>query len=140
MVALRGVASVAYKAGSELDFVVIDGVQLPDRRTAERVPLTVFARLSHLDSDGNVQAPTDTVTSNVSVSGALLERRGEVDERSRLRIEMFFAGEPAPVCREAVFARQTDTHVGVKFTDTQEADRVRLAGILFRHQRRSSPE
>src|SRR5438552_1852838 len=66
-VALRGAARTT-DDDCELDFVVVDGVQLVERRLAERIPL--IARTRILDVAAGSQA-LETVTANISVSGAL---------------------------------------------------------------------
>jgi len=137
LVALRGVVSSASASGAEVYFVVTDGVQLPQRRVAERVPLITHARLATLDSDGGADGPpTDTVTANLSSSGALIALRPGIGAGPRFAIQLFFGRERTAVRCEASLARRTATHIGVGFTRIEDADRVRLNEILAEYERR----
>ncbi len=137
LVALRGVASSASASGSEVYFVVTDGVQVPQRRAAERVPLITHTRLSSLDGEGNIEGQTtDTVTANLSSSGALIASRPGIGDGPRFSIEFFFGRERTAVRCQASLARRTPTHVGVAFTHMEDADRVRLSEILADYERR----
>ena len=49
MTALKGIATISPSEPAELAFVVIDGVQLPERRLSERVPVSALARISPAD-------------------------------------------------------------------------------------------
>jgi hypothetical protein len=50
-------------------------------------------------------------------------------------MEIRFGVDPAPITCHAQPVRNTPTHIGMKFVDMPEADRARLAGIIFRYQR-----
>jgi hypothetical protein len=137
LVALRGVVSTASASGTEVYFVVTDGVQVPQRRVAERVPLITHAQLSTLDNDGNTAGPTtDTVTANLSSSGALIAVRPGIGDGPRFAIQFFFGRERTPVRCEALLARRTAKHIGVGFTRMDDADRERLTEILSEFERR----
>jgi PilZ domain len=132
MTALKGIATIGPDAASELAFVVIDGVQLPERRSSERVRLSAVARVATPDGDGN-GAPIEAVAANVSAGGVLLERPAGLGEGPRYQLELTLAGDDAPIRCDATVARATATHIALKFTDIQDADRIRLAGMI-RHQ------
>ena len=137
LVALRGVVSSAAASGAEVYFVVTDGVQVPQRRVAERVPLITHAQLSTLDEQGNAVGPTtDTVTANLSSSGALIALRPGIGDATRFAVQFFFGRERTPVRCDAALARRTATHIGVGFTHIEDADRQRLAEILADFERR----
>src|ERR1700757_3989864 len=70
-VALRGVALKAADR-DELEFVVVDGIQVAERRSAERTPLVTAVKAAPVQPGGDVGAPVATVTSNLSMGGALL--------------------------------------------------------------------
>jgi hypothetical protein len=76
-----------------------------------------------------------TVTSNLSMGGALLLKRPGLGDVSRWRVELFLPGDPEHVHCEAVLARETPTHLGVRLVNVQEADQVRIAGVLAGLQR-----
>jgi hypothetical protein len=135
-VGLRGAARTA--AGDHgLDFVVVDGIQVVERRIAERVPLIVRARVI---GPGGPGSAVETVTANVSMTGALLVGRPELERDSDFQIEMFFDSDPKPVCAGVSVARRLPTHVSVMFTDIAETDRARLSAVLTdRLTRRPSP-
>jgi PilZ domain len=131
-VALRGVArSLAEDVAFE--FVVIDGIQLQERRGAARIPMQVRVRVTELG--GDAARPIDTRTVDMSLGGALLERRPGFGAGTPLQIEIFSDRDPIPIrCRAAV-AHQTAAHVGIAFTDVEEPEQVRLAGLLVDHLR-----
>lgn len=130
MTALKGIATISPAEPSDLAFVVIDGVQLPERRTAERVQLSARARVSA--PDGNAAA-IETTAANVSAGGVLLERHAGLCEGPRYRLELTVGDDATPILCDATVARKTPTHIALKFTDIQDADRIRLAGMI-RHQ------
>ncbi len=157
-IALHGVAAAAASRASVIDFVVVDGVQVRERRRGRRVPFVTRARLFPTDlgpadagaagptdageTDAGAAGPTDagetgndqqaieTFTLDLSEGGALLRWRPEFAEHRRYRIELFFAADPRPVRCEAVRARQTDAGVGVQFGHLEGSHQARLAAIL----------
>ncbi|MGO9956475.1 MAG: PilZ domain-containing protein [Solirubrobacteraceae bacterium] len=137
-VALRGIA-LAVAMSSKIEFVVIDGIQVSERRSAERVPVVTPIRATSAEPDSAVTAQVATVTSNLSVGGALLTRRPGLGEGPRWQIELTLPGDPVSVRCDAQLARRTPTHVGVRFENMQEADQLRLARTIADRQRRSPP-
>jgi hypothetical protein len=133
-VALRGVA-LAVADSHDIEFVVVDGIQVAERRSAERTPLVTAVRAIPVDSADAAPEPVSTVTSNLSMGGALLLRRPGLGEGPRWRIELFLPGDSVHVHCEAVLARATATHFGVKFDNMQESDQLRIAGVLAGLQR-----
>jgi len=127
LVALRGIAA-SLSDEPTIEFVVVDNVVLPERRAAERIPLAATVRLGATDS------AVTTTTADVSITGALVERRPGLG-RDELAMEIHFSGDPAPITCRALPVRETPTHIGMKFIDMPEPDRARLAGIIFRYQR-----
>jgi len=136
-VALRGVATVDCVGEPDLGFVALDGVKLPERRMAPRVELATTAHVFTLEPDGaSASKAIETVTADISLGGALLERRSRIGLAAKLRVELYFGVFPMPVRCEAEVVRQTITHVGVRFIEMPDADRVRLKGILEDQLRR----
>ena len=133
-VALRGVALVVADS-DDLEFVVVDGIQVAERRSAERTPLVTALRAAPMDADGTAGDEVATVTSNLSMGGALLLRRPGLGEGPRWQIELFLPGDSNHVHCEAVLARATPSHFGVRFVNMQEADQLRIAGLLAGLQR-----
>lgn len=133
-VALRGVA-LKPADRDELEFVVVDGIQVAERRSAERTPLVTAVKAAPVEPGGNVGEPVATVTSNLSMGGALLLKRPGLGEVSKWQVELFLPGDPEHVHCEAVLARETPTHLGVRLVNVQEADQLRLAGVLAGLQR-----
>jgi hypothetical protein len=128
-VALRGVA-LAVADSTELEFVVVDGIQVAERRSAERTSLVTAVKAAPMDPDGTTGAPVATVTSNLSMGGALLLRRPGIGDGPRWKIELFLPSDPEHVHCEAELARGTPTHLGVRFVNVQEPDQLRIAGLL----------
>lgn len=135
-VALRGVA-LSPNGGDELEFVVVDGIQVAERRSAERTALVTAVRAAPLDETGSPGEAVGTVTSNLSMGGALLLKRPGMGGGPRWKIELFLPGDPEHVHCEAELARETPTHLGVRLVNMQEQDQLRLAGVLAGAQRRS---
>lgn len=133
-VALRGVA-LAVADSDDLEFVVVDGIQVAERRNAERTPLVTALRAAPMQADGTPGDQVATVTSNLSMGGALLLRRPGLGEGPRWQIELFLPADSSRVHCDAVLARATPSHFGVKFINMQETDQVRLAGLLAGIQR-----
>jgi hypothetical protein len=131
-VALRGVATRP-KEPRAIDFVVIDGVQVAERRIAERVPLIARARLTDPARTG--ADPVETVTSNLSLGGAMLAWRHEAPSRSGLELELFLGPDAGPVRAAVSVARRTATHLGLRFDEIADADRIRLAGLIAERAR-----
>jgi len=134
LVALRGVAHTPEDDGEALVFAVVDGVQLAERRAAERVAVALRATVWALNPNGGSPIGGDTVTANVSSSGALVERRSYLTGAGLLRLELHLRGGDEPLRSHARIARETPTHLGVEFIDMDEHDRLRLAIMLLRER------
>jgi hypothetical protein len=132
LVALRGIAASLSTDEPKIEFVVIDNVVLPERRAAERIPLAATVRLSAIGGDHGQNITT--ITADISITGALVERRAGLGSQE-LAMEIHFNADPSPITCHAQPVRDTPTHIGIKFVDMPEADRARLAGIIFRYQR-----
>jgi c-di-GMP-binding flagellar brake protein YcgR len=129
-VALKGVATTAGASEwPEFLFVVIDGVQLPERRAAERVEVHAVARLFPPGSAADSHS-VDTLLADLSISGMRVARHPRLIEGVRYRLELYIADRPTPICCDAEVARTTATHVGMKFLELQEADRTLLTAIV----------
>lgn len=134
-VALRGVVR-AIPDGSAIEFVVIDGVQLPERRAAERTAFVAQVRATQLGGDSSEPAvAVETATADLSLGGALLERRVGFGNGPEWQIELSLTDELTAISCRAVRARETRRHVGVAFVDMRDSDRIRLAGVLADHHR-----
>jgi hypothetical protein len=137
-VAVRGVATVNCAEGFDLAFLDLDAAELPERRKDVRVDLATRASLCVLNSDGSPQAvPTETVTTDISMGGALVGFSTPLELGARVRVDLHFTLFPTPIRCFAVVVRQTRTHVGVRFSEMPESDRVRLAGIIAEQERRA---
>lgn len=135
-VALRGVA-LASPQSADLEFVVIDGVQVAERRTAARVRLLTPIRATSVDAGGLAVATVATVTVNLSMGGAMLTRRPNFGPGPRWEIELALPHDSTPVRCDAVLVRDTPTHVAVRFENMEQTDQLRLAAVLADHQRRT---
>lgn len=135
-VALRGVA-LASADSDELEFVVVDGIQVAERRSAERTPLVTALRATPVGGDGSLGETVGTVTSNLSMGGALLLKRPGLGAGPRWKIELFLPGDSDHIHCEAELARETPTHLGVRLVGMAEADQVRVAGLLAGLRRRT---
>jgi len=132
MTALKGIATASPTGPAELAFVVIDGVQLPERRAAARVDVGAVARISPSAGAGHAEG-VEATAANVSAGGVLIERPAGLADGPGFRLELVLDDDPAPIRCAATVVRETATHVALKFTDIADADRIRLAGII-RHR------
>jgi hypothetical protein len=129
-IALRG----GFSADADspiLEFVVVDGVQVPERRITNRLSLVIPVRVNvHKDEAAEL---IETTSSDLSITGVLLERRPGLEDGARWKIELVVPGNVPPICCDVVVARKTRTHIGVKFIEMDPADHVRLDNILEEH-------
>jgi hypothetical protein len=131
-VALKGIATASTSQGPELLFVVIDGVQLPERRGAARAQVKAVARMFAPDSpDGSEYF--ETRLADLSISGLRVERHPRLDSATRFRLELYIGDAQTPIRCGAEVARGTPTHVGLKFVDLSDADRTLLDAIVRAH-------
>jgi len=131
LVALQGIAASLSQEDPKIEFVVIDNVVLPERRAAERIPVAAAVRMWPAGQEADA---IETLTTDVSITGALIERRPGLGAQV-LAMELRFEPEGAIVTCQGQPVRETPSHLGVKFMNMPPADRARLAGIIFRHQR-----
>jgi hypothetical protein len=130
-IALKGIATTQQTDQPELLFVVLDGVQLPERRSAERAQLTALARMFLPNSAGD-DSYVETELANVSTSGLLVARHPDLGERAQFRLELLIDGDEQPICCDVVVARRTATHVGMRLVNVPDADQTRLAEVIRR--------
>lgn len=131
-VALKGIATASQSDRPELLFVVVDGVQLPERRSATRVQINAVARMFLPDSSAENEC-FETSLADLSVSGIRVEGHSRLDSATRYRLELYIGDAQTPIRCGAEVARRTPTHVGLQFTDLDEADRALLDGIVRAH-------
>ena len=78
--------------------------------------------------------PVETVTVNLSTTGALLERTPGLG-RGPWQIQVFLPDSDDPVCCGAVLKRETDSHCGVEFDHVSDRDHHRLHTFVTLQQR-----
>lgn len=127
-VALKGIAAPDANTQTALLFVVIDGVQVPERRAAERVEVDAQARL-FLPAAGDHEY-IETALADLSISGMRVERHASLDVETRYRLELYIGDEPSPIRCDAEVARRTATHIGMKFVAVRDTDQAVLAAIV----------
>lgn len=137
LVGLRGIATTASEDLTELAFVVSDGVQVEERRVAERVSLITRIRIGAVTEEGSAEPAAETFTADVSLGGVRVERRPGLGAGPAFRLELFLRDEPSPIACGAQLARETPTHLGLKFTGMHPEQRSRLARVLAEHQLRT---
>jgi PilZ domain-containing protein len=115
----------------ELLFVVLDGVQLPERRSAERAEVAALARMFLPDGAGD-DGYFETPLANVSTSGLLVQRHPGLGERAQFRLELLIDGDEEPIGCDVVVARKTATHVGMRLVNIPDVDQARLAEVIRR--------
>jgi hypothetical protein len=137
LVGLRGIATAASDDFTELAFVVADGVQVEERRIAERVRLVTPVRIAVISGDGAGEAARETVTADISLGGTLVARPPGMSTGPDFHLELMFGTAQDPVPCEARLARATADCLGLAFTAIDEADHVRLARIIAEHELRA---
>lgn len=128
-VALKGIAAPDANEETRLLFVVIDGVQLPERRSAERIEIEAVARLFLTDPAGDREY-VETPLADLSISGMRVERHPSLDVETRCRLELYIGARSTPISCDAEVARRTPTHVGMKFAGLAGGDQALLAAIV----------
>jgi hypothetical protein len=134
-VALRG-AAAADADNPMLEFVVLDGVQIPERRITNRVALAIPVRVNPASPEDPGRAPVNTTSRDLSITGALLKRTAGLGTGRVWKVELLVAGDEPPISCGAVVARRTPTHVGVAFTDLDASGHARLDQLLKQRERR----
>jgi PilZ domain len=129
MVALKGIATASTSQGPELLFVVIDGVQLPERRGAARAEVKAVARMFAPGSPDESEY-FETRLADLSISGMRVERHPGLFSATQFRLELYIGDAQTPIRSQAEVARTTPTHVGMKFVDLQDTDRTLLDAIV----------
>ncbi len=131
-VALKGIATASTGEGPELLFVVIDGVQLPERRSAARARVKAVARMfgpGATEESGYFE----TRLADLSVSGMRVEGHPRLNGATVYRLELYIGNAQTPIRCGAEVARTTPTHAGMKFVDLDDADRTLLDAIVRAH-------
>jgi hypothetical protein len=126
-VGLRGLVRSAIEQ-PKVEFIVVDGVQIAERRGGMRIPLIAPVRVTMLD--GTAEHTIATVTSNLSIGGVMLARRPGLAKGHSCRLELRLPSDPSPLSVGGTVARATPTHFGIAFADLTEIDRLRVAACL----------
>ena len=127
---MRGIA-FSQRFGRGIEFVHTEGFRLTDRRRADRLPVAAHVRASLMADDGRVVGTTsETAIKNLSLDGVLVARQPTLGNGPRWTIELTLPTASAPVQCEAVLARETSSHLGLRFVNLDDADRLRLATAL----------
>jgi hypothetical protein len=131
--ALRGAAR-ADGDGQTIEFLVLDGIEMPERRQNPRLPAAFPVRVSPAPSEAPAVPVIETVSIDLSSTGARLAITPGLDVVSRCGIELVLSPQ-RPICCRAVMARHDPTDVAVAFTDMPDSDRARLTDLLRERQR-----
>lgn len=131
-VALKGIATASTSERTELLFVVIDGVQLPERRSAARAQVKAVARM-FAPGVTEESGYFETRLADLSVSGMRVERHAQLNPATVYRLELYIGDAQTPIRCRAEVARTTPTHAGMKFVDLPEADGTLLDAIVRAH-------
>jgi methyl-accepting chemotaxis protein len=107
-------------------------VDIAERRTAPRLESELAVRAVLIGANAK-PIPVETVTADLSISGALLKRCSGL-ERGPWQMQLFLPGEPEPVCCEAALKRETPSHYGVAFERLGGRDFERLEAFVGRQQ------
>jgi hypothetical protein len=125
--ALSGVLS---PAGSRLALKLTDAFRLGQRRAWSRADIELTARLV---PQGGGPPPTETVTADVSPTGARVVRPAGMLAWPRYEITLSGGPLPAPIVTEAVPTRVHPDHLSLRFTDLEAAGRMVLTSVVADH-------
>ncbi len=123
-VALRGAASIV-EGQPIVRFGVTDGIQLPERRAANRTAIETRAVIVPLDDDRAEHARLETRTINVSSLGFLLQRPAGLDRAERVRVELYPGHDATPIKVVGEVVRSDDTTVAVELVAAADQPSVR---------------
>ena len=116
LIGLRGIARINAETRPLMEFVVVDGAERPERRTADRVAMGTRVTIASLGS-GAAGEPLSTFTVNISATGVLLKRPRGAPPTGDVALELFFGADPSPVPARGQIVRTTDDHLAVHFED-----------------------
>jgi hypothetical protein len=111
-----------------LEAAARDLILIAERRTAVRVDLGVQVRATLLADTGHTPQ-VETMTVNLSTSGALIERRPNLGEGPWL-LQIHLPNETTPIECRAVYARETEHHIGIAFEGISTADIQRINCVV----------
>ena len=135
LIGLRGIARINAATRPLMEFVVVDGVERPERRAADRVAVGTRVTIASLGS-GAAGEPRSTFTVNISSTGVLLKRPPGALQSGGVALELFFGADPLPVPARGQIVRTTDDLLAVHFEDIDAAQQIRLTQLLAGHQHR----
>lgn len=133
-VALRG-AVLAVPGSDQIEFVAVDGVKVTERRGGGRIPFVTPVEMTVIDSDLPAVDPIQTVTSNLSIGGALIARHPRLSGE-RWTIALSLPDVEDRIHCEAALVRASDSHMGIAFAKVRDVDQVRIARVLASRVRR----
>jgi hypothetical protein len=134
LIGLRGIARISAATRPLMEFVVVDGVERPERRAADRVAAGTRVTVASLGS-GAAGEPLSTFTVNISSTGVLLKRPPGAPASGDVALELFFGADPSPVPARGQIVRTTDDLLAVHFEDIAAAQRIRLTQLLTGYRR-----
>lgn len=137
-IALRGAAIVTAESEPLIEFAVVDGVTLPERRTAERIPCRLPARVDVLEPHASQALSAEVEALDLSLGGALLAWPDAPPVGHRLHLELDAGGAGSALQAEARIARLMRGRVGIAFEGLDGDGRTRLASVLGRLRIRRS--
>jgi hypothetical protein len=124
-VGLRGAAIAAEGNPSVVEFAVLDGVQIPQRRLHERLPCHVAALLR--ERDGATLLRTSTI--DLSLGGVLLACQLDPCPTGAVEVQLWLA-QARPLTLDAVVVRRPPDAVAVAFDNVSAAARDELDDYL----------
>jgi methyl-accepting chemotaxis protein len=101
--------------------------RIAERRPAPRVALSVKVLAWPVDS--RAKDPVETVTTNVSTSGALIKRVPTLGD-GPWKLELFLTEDHDPIHCTAALARETPGHAGITFSEFSDDDFMLLGRVV----------
>ncbi|MEA2145561.1 MAG: hypothetical protein QOG59_1148 [Solirubrobacteraceae bacterium] len=101
--------------------------RIAERRPAPRVGLNVRVLAWPLDS--RTREPIETVTANLSTSGALVKRVPTLGD-GPWKLELFLTEDHDPIRCTAALARETPGHAGIAFSEFSDDDFMLLGRVV----------
>jgi hypothetical protein len=130
-VALRGVVRSSPDDDRILQFVVIDGVQMAERRRQARIPVAVAVTVSRVAEQDTAAVGLRTETVDLSPGGALLKAEpGALRVGDPVDVTLALPWQATALSAQAQVVRRAGVGVALRFTAMSPDDEASLASFI----------
>ncbi len=130
-VGLRGVVRSSPDQDRVLQFVVIDGVQMAERRRQARIPVAVAVTVARVADRDSAAEGLRTETVDLSPDGALLRiQPGALRVGDQLDVTLALPWQASAVSAQAQVVRRAGAGVALRFTAMSQENEASLAAFV----------